>query len=249
MMTTARTKLLGIIAGIALAAGSAGATSITIVNGNFEAPVYDEDGAGGLADWYWVPDWDEGGSSYRGNGYLYLDSGGWVSQNLSYNWTAGEVFTLTIRGNQGWRTGGSFKIQLRQADSTVLWDSGANSVDGTWQDFSWTIDSSTDFLGGTPGSQLNIRMDCLAATVYLDDVTLSTSLADTTAPTLATTNIVDNKSGGPVNPGQLVTYTVTFSEAMSNSTVSASDFDNAGTASIAVGTPTTSGGVCPPPLP
>ena len=57
---------------LASTATPASAAPITIFNGDFEAPVYDEDGAGGDPDWHWVPDWDEGGSSYRGNGYLYL---------------------------------------------------------------------------------------------------------------------------------------------------------------------------------
>jgi hypothetical protein len=41
--------------------GSANAASIAILNANFEAPLFDEDGAGGSAAWYWVPNWDEGG--------------------------------------------------------------------------------------------------------------------------------------------------------------------------------------------
>ena len=237
---------LGVVGFLLLAAIPASAASITIVNADFQAPLYDEDGAGGSPAWYWVPDWDEGGASYYGSGaggFLYCDAGGWVSQDLNYNWTAGEVFTLGIKGNQGYRAGGQFKIQLREADTTLLWESATMPVTATDSNFVWTIDSSADFLGGTAGSQLNIRIECLAFTVYLDDLTLSTDLADVIAPTLASSNIVDNKSGGPVNPGELVTYTVTFSEAMSNSTVSASDFDNGGTAAILIGTPNTVGGV------
>jgi hypothetical protein len=237
---------------VGLTVGSANAAPIAIANANFEAPLFDEDGAGGSPDWYWVPDWDEGGGSYvlweakaesegwSGAGsvlYMDVEASGWVSQNLGYNWTAGEVFTLGIKGNQGYRSGGSFKIQLRQADATVLWASGTVPVTSTVRNFSWSIDAST-FTSGTPGSQLNIRIECLANTVDLDDVTLSTSLADTTAPTLASSNIVDDKSGGSVNPGQLVTYTVTFSEDMDASTVSASDFGNAGSASVTIGTVT-----------
>ena len=236
--------MLAVAGIVGLAAGPAGAASITIVNANFETvPV---------PDWYWVPDWNEGGPSYvatdwsasPGTRCLYLDAGGWVDQDLSHNWTTNEVFTLGIKGNQGWRAGGEFKIQLRQADATLLWDSGTIPVTSTVSNFSWSIDAST-FSG--PGvvadSQINIRIECLAATVYLDDVTLSTSLADTTAPTLASSHIVDNKSGGPVNPGQLMTYTVTFSEAMDSGTVSTSDFDNAGTTAVLFGTPTTLDGV------
>jgi hypothetical protein len=222
---------------VGLTVGSAGAASITIVNANFEAVLVD--------NWYWVPDWDEGGDSFYGNssgsgGHLvYLDGGdpGWISQNLSYNWTAGDVFTLGIKGNQGYRSGGAFKIKLRQADGTVLWDSGTISVNSTWQNFSWSIDASTfSGAGVVPGSQLNIRIEDLANTVYLDDVTLSTSLAGTTAPTLV--SIVDNKSGGPIAPNTLVTYTVTFNKDMDASTVDATDFGNAGSATISFGTVT-----------
>ena len=225
-----------------------GPTTIAIVNAGFETDV----GPGFSTE---VSAWNEGADSYvtsdaafygwSGAGrVLYLDSGGWVDQNVNYNWTAGEVFTLGIKGHQGWRPGGAFKIQLRQADGTVLWDSGTTPVAATVGNFRWSIDASTfSGAGVVPGSQLNLRIECLSATAYLDDVTLSTSLTDTTAPTLASADIVDNKSGGPVNPGQLVTYSVTFSEAMNSGTVSSSDFDNGGTAAVLIGTPTTTDGI------
>jgi hypothetical protein len=164
------------------------AKPITILNANFEAPLFDEDGAGGSAAWYWVPDWDEGADSFYGDSpssgghFVYLDAGnpGWISQNLSYNWTATEVFTLGIKGKQGWQSGGPyrFKIQLREADGTVLWDSGTVSVNSTWQNFSWSIDASMfSGAGVAPGSQLNIRIECLGtSSVHLDDVTLWTAV-------------------------------------------------------------------------
>jgi alpha-galactosidase len=62
------------------------------------------------------------------------------------------------------------------------------------------------------------------------------AFTDTTPPTLAASAIVDNKSGGPVAVNALVTYTVTFSEDMDASTVSADDFGNAGTAAFTIGT-------------
>ncbi|NNM31063.1 MAG: hypothetical protein HKO57_16200, partial [Akkermansiaceae bacterium] len=51
---------------------------------------------------------------------------------------------------------------------------------------------------------------------------------DIIAPTLAGSDIVDDKGGGPVPDGELVTFTVTFSEPMDPSTIDASDFGNAG---------------------
>jgi autotransporter-associated beta strand protein len=68
--------------------------------------------------------------------------------------------------------------------------------------------------------------------------------SDTTPPTLASSDIVDNASGGPVTEGTAVTYTVTLSEDIDATTVSAADFGNAGTSTIAIGTITeTSAGV------
>jgi autotransporter-associated beta strand protein len=82
------------------------------------------------------------------------------------------------------------------------------------------------------------------ASAIVDDTTISVISSDTTPPTLANTDIVDNKSGGPVMVNTLVTYTVTFSEDMDAATVSAADFGNAGTASFSIGTVTeTSPGV------
>jgi hypothetical protein len=64
-----------------------------------------------------------------------------------------------------------------------------------------------------------------------------TFTVDGTPPTLAATDIVDNQSGGPVQENNtLVTYTVTFSEDMDASTVSADDFGNAGDATFTIGT-------------
>ncbi|MBV08403.1 MAG: hypothetical protein CMN21_04195, partial [Rubinisphaera sp.] len=67
---------------------------------------------------------------------------------------------------------------------------------------------------------------------------------DITPPTLASADIVDDQSGGPIVEGTMVTYTITFSEDIDENTVDAADFDNAGTAPITIGTITeTSPGV------
>ncbi|PXA04648.1 hypothetical protein DDZ13_05605 [Coraliomargarita sinensis] len=59
--------------------------------------------------------------------------------------------------------------------------------------------------------------------------------SDTTAPTLASTDIVDDQSGANVTESTMVTYTVTFSEDMDEATVDASDFSNAGSSSLTIG--------------
>ncbi|MCX6878533.1 MAG: Ig-like domain-containing protein, partial [Verrucomicrobia bacterium] len=70
-----------------------------------------------------------------------------------------------------------------------------------------------------------------------DDTTLTVATpGDTTPPTL--TSIADDKSGGPAERNALVTYTVTFDEAMDPSTISAADFSNAGTAAVTIDTAT-----------
>jgi autotransporter-associated beta strand protein len=82
-------------------------------------------------------------------------------------------------------------------------------------------------LSDTAGNNLN------TASAITDNTTIT---VDGTAPTLAAANIVDDKSGGPVAVNTLVTYTVTFSEDMNSSTVTAADFDNAGTSAVTLGT-------------
>jgi hypothetical protein len=78
--------------------------------------------------------------------------------------------------------------------------------------------------------------NALDTTAAIADDTTLTVLADTTAPSLSGANIVDNKSGGPVEVNALVTYTVSFSEDMDAGTISAADFANAGTAPVTLGT-------------
>ncbi|MFM8335655.1 MAG: putative Ig domain-containing protein, partial [Opitutaceae bacterium] len=64
---------------------------------------------------------------------------------------------------------------------------------------------------------------------------VSNLTGDTTAPTL--TSIADNDADNLVKVGDSWNYTVTFSEDIDSTTVSAADFENAGTASVTIGTP------------
>jgi CSLREA domain-containing protein/uncharacterized repeat protein (TIGR01451 family) len=61
-------------------------------------------------------------------------------------------------------------------------------------------------------------------------------VTDTTAPTV--TSIDDGDTDNIVLTGGLLTYTVTFSEDIDSATVTAADFDNAGTSAITIGTVT-----------
>jgi hypothetical protein len=97
----------------------------------------------------------------------------------------------------------------------------------------------------TSGGLLRLQVNQSAGLTDLASIALNTTSAildnttitvDATPPTL--TSIVDNKSGGTVMTPALVTYTVTFSEDMDAGTVDASDFGNAGTAAVTIGTVT-----------
>ncbi len=57
--------------------------------------------------------------------------------------------------------------------------------------------------------------------------------ADTTPPTV--TSIVDDDADDVVNVNTTVNYTITFNEDINAASVSAADFDNAGTAAISIG--------------
>jgi Bacterial Ig-like domain len=81
------------------------------------------------------------------------------------------------------------------------------------------------------------------AVPVLDDTTVNViSGGDTTPPSVV--SIVDDDADNLVALNQLVTYTITFSEDIDSTTVTASDFDNASSSSITIGTITeTSPGV------
>jgi hypothetical protein len=53
-------------------------------------------------------------------------------------------------------------------------------------------------------------------------------------PTLAPADIVDDQGGGPIPAGTPVAYTLTFSENMNPASITAEDFENAGTAAITI---------------
>jgi hypothetical protein len=106
----------------------------------------------------------------------------------------------------------------------------------------------------TPTTGGTLQLQVIAGAVITDTAAnpLNTTAAipdnttitvDGNPPALIGSDIVDNKSGGPVQVYTLVTYTVTFSKDMDATTVSSADFGNAvavidGGASFSIGTVT-----------
>jgi hypothetical protein len=73
----------------------------------------------------------------------------------------------------------------------------------------------------------------LLAVPVVDNDTLTVNEPDVTPPTVV--SIADDRSGAAINANFSILYTITFSEDVLLSTVNATDFDNAGTASISIG--------------
>jgi autotransporter-associated beta strand protein len=127
-------------------------------------------------------------------------------------------------------TGGA----LAFADSsTVDWTGGSINITGTLGTTS--IRFGTTSGGLTSGQLAVISVNGSGAGTYTLDADgyLVSGGPDTTPPTL--TSIVDNVSGGPVDIGATVTYTVTFNEDIDAASVTSADFNNNGTAGITVG--------------
>jgi autotransporter-associated beta strand protein len=99
---------------------------------------------------------------------------------------------------------------------------------------------------GLAGQPMQIRLCSLEnplnlttqGIVAFDDVRFEGDVipvGDLIPPTLAGTDVVDDKSGGPVPANTMVNYTVDFSEIMDASSVIAAGFTNAGTSTIVLG--------------
>jgi len=94
-------------------------------------------------------------------------------------------------------------------------------------------------LGGISARYIGIEILTAGGAVNrvgLAQVEFTQIVDDTEPPTISGSDIVDNKGGVPVDVNTPVIYTLTFSEDINASTVSAADFDNAGTSAITIGT-------------
>jgi signal transduction histidine kinase len=173
------------------------AATLELVNADFE-DTHDEAGSGdGISAWIeenesYVHIYDKGLQWYpleTQMGYLSDYEGAAINRDINYCWRIGDRFDLSLAATEpGWRVDSgndAFRIQLRQTDDTVLWDSGAINLDGTlsgipgrleWGSknrlFNFKIDASS-FTNGVPGSQINLRIARDAGVVFVDDISLA----------------------------------------------------------------------------
>ncbi len=121
---------------------------------------------------------------------------------------------------------------------------GTHGVLGTWNAYSKTITNGAGGIVFTNTAQMMIgrlvRGSGSNPTFHsFDNIVITAETgSDITPPTLLGSDIADDRSGGPVGVNTLVTYMVTFNEDMDAGTIEATDFGNAGTAAISIGTVT-----------
>jgi len=116
--------------------------------------------------------------------------------------------------------------------AAVDWTGGTLNITGSFVSGS-SIRFGTTSGGLTSGQLASITINGVPGSYTLDASGYLIGGGDITPPTL--TSITDNVSGGPINIGATVTYTVTFSEDIDAASVTAVDFDNDGSAGITVG--------------
>jgi fibronectin-binding autotransporter adhesin len=126
---------------------------------------------------------------------------------------------------------------LAFADSKLVdWTGGTLNITGTLGATSLRFGDSADDLTEDQLDLISVNGSGLGTYVLNSSGYLVSGGGDVTPPTLV--SITDNVSGGPVTVGNMVTYTVTFDEDMDSGTVDASDFNNAGTAAVTIGSVT-----------
>ena len=190
-----------------------------------------------------------GGADYNGGGSVTAGDGGSGIVIVRYPYDSGSLYvSVTAPANgQQFASGSSVTATVSVANGTppysvTFYTNGVSA---------WSTNNTSATLFSIPLGPLPVGTYTNYATVTDSAGTPATATsatltfsADGTAPTLAGSAIVDDKSGGPVGRYTPVTYTVTFSEDMAASTVDAADFGNAGSSMITVGSITeTSPGV------
>jgi beta-lactam-binding protein with PASTA domain len=178
-------------------------------------------------------------------GYIVIESGVGTIDGVAYEAALGSdivsglsdsstPYTYTLSGG------------LNSASAAAVSLAGMNGGDGGWAVLAGSPAISGSSIGlyvseDTLGdSEVGHIAEQVGYIVFGDDG----GAPDSTPPTLASADIVDDAAGGPVIVNNPVTYTLTFSEDIDDASVDASDFGNAGTAALTIGAITeTSAGV------
>ncbi len=185
--------------------------------------------------------------------FRYTNSGITTAQGQIGTLTAAKSYRVTFNVvGDGYSGGGPYNVGLvtfapgatrndveamGDGTSRVLASKSGSFTGNTYQlvSFEYISDGLAD--AAVQGHDLAIRLDGATTAAIIDNVqiTINDALIDVVLPTLASTDIVDNQGGGPIEINTPVTYTLTFSEDMDAATVSAADFANAGTSAVTIG--------------
>ena len=254
MKTRTQFLPLAALAGLAIATGSAGAsTTLTgVVPTATNSAVPADHGSNALATptiaLNWAGNWDQY-TNWDGRGDAYQIENASVASPIGIALTPdpGYAVNLVSFDLDEWVGGGDTSLNW-----TISGGTSGTLASGTWDDFSIANDP-TD-AGGRSTIRPNVTgADREALTLsfsqtsgsgtYLamDNLTFDQVLPapDTTPPTVL--DIIDDKSGGPILDTETVVYTVTFSEVMNATTVDASDFENVGSPAATIDSVTATG--------
>ena len=254
MKTRTQFLPLAALAGLAIATGSAGAsTTLTgVVPTATNSAVPADHGSNALATptiaLNWAGNWDQY-TNWDGRGDAYQIENASVASPIEIVLTPDPSYAVNLVSFDldEWVGGGDTSLNW-----TISGGTSGTLASGTWDDFSIANDP-TD-AGGRSTIRPNVTgADREALTLsfsqtsgsgtYLamDNLTFDQVLPapDTTPPTVL--DIIDDKSGGPILDTETVVYTVTFSEVMNATTVDASDFENAGSPPATIDSVTATG--------
>ncbi len=170
-----------------------------------------------------------GNNNYTGNtvvagGVLHLASG-----------TQASPIYVNSGGTLGFTLGTTFNEKtITSTEKLTLNDGHKIRIDGTPPTLNYyTLMIADSIVGGAP--TLETAIDGYFLEIAGNELRLTKS--DITPPILL--DIVNDKGAGPIVgpilPGTLVTYTLTFNEDINNETVTSADFENAGTSPITIG--------------
>jgi autotransporter-associated beta strand protein len=178
-----------------------------------------------------------------GDRTLAVPAKGTLTVNNEVTLNAGSTVALRLFGPS---TGDNDKLVQDTTGTITFGGTLSVSISGSLPPVAGTTYDLFDWLGTATGTFSSINLPTLdpgfkwhdyGGGVFFDYTTGQLMVdADSVPPMLV--SIVDDTSPASAVANTLVTYTVTFSEDMDASTVTAADFSNAGIATVAIGTVT-----------